>query len=136
VGSPDDDDDDEQTPAQSPSLKSALDSMLSSIFTPLSEAPAVDAERDEFLKKCMEETFLSAGKLDKKRVLKAAGKVGLRPPTGCGPKARGAAFAENVLMRSLTRRSLQPRPLVAVAHPLPPPLPTILNGRLWLHRWR
>jgi hypothetical protein len=33
-------------------------------------------------------------------------------------------------MRPLARRSLQPRPLVAVAHPLPPPLPTILNGRL------
>jgi hypothetical protein len=75
--------------------------MLSSIFTPLSEAPAVDAAHEDFLKKCMEETFLSAGKLDKKRVLKAAGKVGLRPPTGCGPKACGsgnqlAAFAENV----------------------------------------
>jgi hypothetical protein len=39
-------DDGEQTPAQSPSLKSALDSMISSIFTPLSAAPVVDAERD------------------------------------------------------------------------------------------
>ena len=37
---------DEQTPAQSPSLKSALDSMISSIFTPLSAAPVVGAERD------------------------------------------------------------------------------------------
>jgi hypothetical protein len=93
--------DDDQIPAQTPSLKSALDSMLSSIFTPLSEAPAVDAAREDFLKKYMKETFLSAGKLDKKRVLEAAGKVGLRPPPGCGPKARGsgnqlAAFAENV----------------------------------------
>jgi hypothetical protein len=75
--------------------------MLDEIFTPLSAAPVVGAERDEFLKKCMEETFLSAGKLDKKRILKAAGKVGLQPPTGCDPKARGSAtqltdFAELV----------------------------------------
>jgi hypothetical protein len=96
---------DEQTPAQSPSLKSALDSVLNSIFTPLSEAPEVDGARADFLKQCIEETFLSAGKLDtsKNRVLKAAGKVGLQPPTGCGPGARGsgtqlAAFAENVAM--------------------------------------
>jgi hypothetical protein len=68
----------------------------------------VDGARADFLKKCMEETFLSGGILDKtflpngildkKRILKAAGKVGLQAPKGCGPMARGSAtaFAETV----------------------------------------
>ena len=60
-----------------------------------------DAGRDEFLTRCMEEHFQSSGKLDKKRVLKAAGKVGLKVPSNCGPKGKGsftqlAAFAELV----------------------------------------
>jgi hypothetical protein len=110
--------------------------MTSSIFTPLSAAPVVDAERDDFLKKCMEETFLSAGKLDKKRVLKAAGKVGLQPPTGCGPRARCsatqlAAFAENVAYEIFDQAKFAAStPGGGSACPLPPPLPTILNGRL------
>jgi hypothetical protein len=77
--------DEDETPAQPPSLKSALGSVLSSILTPLSEAPEVDGARADFLKKCMEETFLSNGKLDKKRVLRAAEKVGLQPPPGVWP---------------------------------------------------
>jgi hypothetical protein len=49
----------------------------------------------------MEETFQSSGKLDKKRILKAAEKVGIQPPSNCGLSGKGsntqlAAFAELV----------------------------------------
>ena len=94
--------DDEDHP-QTPPLSSALDSMLGGIFTPASEPPVADAARDEFLKRCMEEHFQSSGKLDKKRILKAAGKVGIKAPSSCGMKGKGsftqlAAFAETVAL--------------------------------------
>ena len=84
---------------QTPSLSSALDSLLGNIFTPASEPPVADAARDDFLKRCMEEHFQSSGKLDKKRIIKAAGKVGLQVPSNCGMKGKGSltqltAFAE------------------------------------------
>jgi hypothetical protein len=99
-------DDDEALP-QTPSLDSALDSLIGNIFTPASEPPVADAARDDFVKKCMEEHFACSGKLDRSRINKAAVKVGTKIPANCGLKGRGSvnqlrAFAETVAIEIYT----------------------------------
>ena len=98
--------DDEALP-QTPSLDSALDSLIGNIFTPASEPPVADAARDDFVKKCMEEHFACSGKLDRSRINKAAVKVGTKIPANCGLKGRGSvnqlrAFAETVAIEIYT----------------------------------